>query len=285
MNYLDNNIHPHFSCKPVDIQNSVYVCLVRPEYTGNIGSICRVLDNMGINTPLIVINKKNLLDKDSVKMAVHSKNRLSEALHFKSLKDALESFKVPVLSLAATARIGSASRPHPTLVKEAVQSGLEQLAEQQVKNLLFVFGPESDGLNNEEVGLCNWVVNIPSSEKYKSINLSHAVMIFCYELFSQTSKTLGTVEQIEKTQKNRLISHFLELAEKVSFILPKDPLKMKPRLQKILQTCLPNHIEDVKTLHGFINQVVRSLEKGYPDIKGRYKRLTQTDKSLHYDKE
>jgi tRNA/rRNA methyltransferase len=284
MSYFDFEINPKLYANPVDIQDSVYVCLVRPEYTGNIGSICRVVDNMGLNTPLIIINKKNILDRDSVKMSVHSKNRLSEALHFETLKEALDSFKEPILTLASTARIGSSSRPHPSLVKEAVQTGLEKLVSHEVKKLLFVFGPESDGLNNEEVALCNWVVSIPSSDKYKSLNLSHAVMVFCYEFYSQLIHT-QTAEHPEKTQKNRLISHFLELAEKVSFILPNDPLKMKPRLQKILQSCLPNHIEDVKTLHGFINQVVRSLDKGYSDVKGRYKRLTLTDKSLNYDKE
>jgi tRNA G18 (ribose-2'-O)-methylase SpoU len=60
MSYFDFEINPKLYANPVDIQDSVYVCLVRPEYTGNIGSICRVVDNMGLNTPLIIINKKNI---------------------------------------------------------------------------------------------------------------------------------------------------------------------------------------------------------------------------------
>ena len=46
-----------------------------------------------------------------------------------------------------------------------------------------VFGREDKGLFNEELAICTHIINIPSSEIYRSLNLSHAVMICCYELF------------------------------------------------------------------------------------------------------
>jgi len=62
----------------------------------------------------------------------------------------------------------------------------------------------------------------------------------------------------------------LQLADEVGFILPGDPYKMKPRLEEILSH-LPNHLQEVKTLHGLIDQIVRTLRKGEIDLKGRYK--------------
>jgi tRNA C32,U32 (ribose-2'-O)-methylase TrmJ len=77
---------------------------------------------------------------------------------------------------------------------------------------------------------------------------------------------------VKPSQKGRLISHLVEVAEQVGFILPDDPHKMRPRLEQILLGVLPNHIEDVKTLHGLLDQIARSVKKGGPDFKGRFRR-------------
>ncbi len=45
------------------------------------------------------------------------------------------------------------------------------------------FGSEKEGLTNEELSLCHRYVRIPSSESFPSLNLAHAVMVICYELF------------------------------------------------------------------------------------------------------
>jgi TrmH family RNA methyltransferase len=47
-----------------------------------------------------------------------------------------------------------------------------------------VFGRESSGLTNEEIGLCDLSFTIQTSEEYPSMNLSHAVTVVLYHLFS-----------------------------------------------------------------------------------------------------
>ena len=40
-----------------------------------------------------------------------------------------------------------------------------------------MFGPEASGLSNLDLSYSNYVVQIPSSPKFKSMNLSHSITI------------------------------------------------------------------------------------------------------------
>jgi len=46
-----------------------------------------------------------------------------------------------------------------------------------------VFGNERTGLEDDELELCNIASHIPVNDAFPSLNLSHAVMIYAYELF------------------------------------------------------------------------------------------------------
>lgn len=262
----------HSSC--VQTRKKLHVILVRPERGGNVGSAARALANMGINGTFTVVGDKSVVNSECLKFAKHARERVENIRFVGSLKEGLDLIPSPKLTLASTARVGSPGRPHPVRVGTAVERGISKLLNQEIENLVFVFGCESDGLCNEDVALCDWVVTIPSSEEYRSLNLSQSVLIFCHE--ANTKLTLDSEEsEISKpSQKQRLVRHLLEISEEVGFILPGDPYKMRPKLDAIFSK-LPNHIPEVKTLHGLLDQVRRSVKRGTPDIKGRY--LTKWD--------
>lgn len=78
-----------------------------------------------------------------------------------------------------------------------------------------VFGSESNGLSKEEENRCDVLSTIPMQTSYPSINLSHSVMIYAYELFkgdqnqaeiSSTSTDKGEVSRALKEQSNDLLS-------------------------------------------------------------------------------
>jgi tRNA/rRNA methyltransferase/tRNA (cytidine32/uridine32-2'-O)-methyltransferase len=52
-----------------------------------------------------------------------------------------------------------------------------------------VFGNERTGLEDDELELCNFASHIPADDIFPSLNLSHAVMIYAYELFQALSDT------------------------------------------------------------------------------------------------
>ena len=46
-----------------------------------------------------------------------------------------------------------------------------------------MFGPEASGLSNKDLSYSNFILQIPTSPKFKSLNLSHSLTIICYEIF------------------------------------------------------------------------------------------------------
>ncbi len=229
---------------------------------------------MGICGSLRIVGKPESVDTQAWRMAKHAKSRLENALFFPTLKDAVPTTAKPLL-LAATARVGSPNRPHPIRVEIAIERALDKLLYQEVTDIVFVFGPEADGLSNEEIEICDWVVTIPSSEEYRSLNLAQSVLLFSYEVNKQLTQEWQEFQSGGRSQRDRLISHVLGLAETVGFILPGDPYKMRPRLEEILSQ-LPPHLKDVNTLHGLLDQAIRSVKAGQPDIKGRFKHRVET---------
>jgi tRNA/rRNA methyltransferase len=236
---------------------------------------------MGIEGELCIVSSPQIITEESYKLAKHAKDRLEKVLHFTSLEECLARQKElselkPILSLAATARIGSAKRPHPTRVREALQRAIPKLALNQIERLVLVFGAESSGLTNEEIAICDWVVTVPSLQQYRSLNLAQSVLIFCYEANMAMLEDWEKLETPKPSSKEKLIQHMLQVAEDVGFILPGDPFKMRPRLEEIFLR-LPSHIKEMKTLHGLLDQVRRSVTKGAADIKGRYRHVLLKD--------
>ena len=45
------------------------------------------------------------------------------------------------------------------------------------KKIGFVFGSEASGLTNNEISYANYTLNIPTNDKFRSLNLSHSVII------------------------------------------------------------------------------------------------------------
>ncbi len=269
------NPYKVFHSSHPDLRKSVHVVLVRPEVPGNVGSVARSLANMGIEGTFTIVGSPDIISGDALKLAKHAASRFETVRHAATLAEALAGKTPLALTIAATARVGSPNRPHPLRVREAMEKAVEKLTTGQQDSLYLVFGPESDGLLNEEIDLCDWVVTIPSSPGYRSLNLAQSVLLFSYEVRLNLLKEWTDFEAPKLSQKDRLIQHLIKAAETVGFVLPGDPMKMRPRLEEIF-SLLPNHIKDVKTLHGLIDQIIRSVQKGEADFKGRYRHVVES---------
>ena len=158
------------------LQN-IRIVLVEPQSSGNIGSVCRVLMNMGI-TDLAVINPHDRHDWDEAKrLACHADNLLDARKTFQTLEEALADCTV----VAGTSARTGMHRDHAGLPREIAPIIIDSAAAGH--KCALVFGREDTGLTTEELSACTHIINIPSSEIYRSLNLSHAVMVCCYELF------------------------------------------------------------------------------------------------------
>jgi tRNA/rRNA methyltransferase len=100
-----------------------------------------------------------------------------------------------------------------------------------------VFGPEDKGLCNEDLALCTQIVQIPSSERYLSLNLSHAVMVCCYELFVAADRFEASVEKSPEAPsalRERMFSMWEQTLLDIGFMKEEKAEHMMLGLRRIL---------------------------------------------------
>src|SRR3989304_4774174 len=70
-----------------------------------------------------------------------------------------------------------------------------------------LFGREDRGLLNEEIPVCDMLLEIPTSEEYPSVNLSHAVFTVCYHLFSAQMPRKAAIKAAPKEEVEQMYDH------------------------------------------------------------------------------
>lgn len=155
--------------------DNISIILVEPQSAGNIGSVARAMENTGFSN-LVLINPVDYKNNEAYSMACNACGTLLKAEVFGNIRDAI---KDSGLVVGTTRRKGRERYPVLTL-QEAIPNILIAAKRNKVSIL---FGREDKGLKNDEIKLCDMLVEIPTHKKYPSLNLSHAVFLTCYELF------------------------------------------------------------------------------------------------------
>ncbi len=154
----------------------ISVVLVEPETAGNVGSVARAMKNFGLRNLVLVNPQCNHLDLDAFSRAKHAGAILKKAVVMKGFGE-LKAFDTLVATTAALGTDYNVAR---------LPLSPEQLAEKLKgcgrRKVAVVFGREGTGLRNSEVMKCDFVVSIPSSVRYRALNISHAAAIIFYEL-------------------------------------------------------------------------------------------------------
>jgi tRNA/rRNA methyltransferase/tRNA (cytidine32/uridine32-2'-O)-methyltransferase len=153
--------------------SDVVIVLVRSEGSGNIGAVCRAMKNCGLSRLRLV--KPFTPDEAVIRArAVHAVDVWEKAETFDRLAPALVDCGVVI---GATRRRGN-KRGLSMLPEEAAR-----FIQNRSGTAALVFGNERDGLEDAELALCSFSSHIPTADDFPSLNLSHAVQIFAYELF------------------------------------------------------------------------------------------------------
>jgi len=159
-----------------ELLNGAAVVLVKPRLPENIGATARVVSNMGLGRLILVRPERWDLER-MLALAVRLGRPiiLDEVRLTTSLAEAVSGFQFVV---GASARLGRFRRP-TGWPREVMEEAAGLLPANRVA---LVFGPEKDGLTNEELGLCHRLVQIPTSPRASSLNLAQAVAVLAYEL-------------------------------------------------------------------------------------------------------
>jgi tRNA/rRNA methyltransferase/tRNA (cytidine32/uridine32-2'-O)-methyltransferase len=157
--------------------SDIIIILCRATEPGNVGAVCRAMKNMGLSR-LRLVSPGPLDEEKLCARAVHAEDVWEGARVFGSLGEAAADCSL----LAGTTRRRGRKRKSVTLEPRALAAWLGERSPADGR-IALVFGNERTGLEDGELDLCSVASHIPVSEDCPSLNLSHAVQIYAYELF------------------------------------------------------------------------------------------------------
>jgi tRNA/rRNA methyltransferase len=163
--------------------SQVRIILVETAGALNLGSVARVMKNMGLSQLVLVNPQCDRYSEEAQHMAVHAKNILNNAQIVADLPTALVGCS---RAIATTSEPRSLDTP-----LEPLRSTLPWLVATPQPTAL-IFGREDSGLSNAELNYAQRFVAIPSHQDYPSLNLAQAVAICCYELYQLTLNDVST---------------------------------------------------------------------------------------------
>lgn len=207
--------------------SQVVIVLVRPLYSGNIGSTCRAMKNMGLST-LRLVSPQNFDPEQARWMAAGADDVLQAAQHVETLEDALADVGCVV---GTTARDRHQLYPIVT-ARELPSWILPRLGRGRVAIL---FGPEDFGLDNDAMGRCEALVRIPTVG-LSSLNLAQAVLVVCYELMMahppEVERGQWKVATVE--ERERLVLSLTTLVERVEFLRGRNMELLRGKLRGMM---------------------------------------------------
>ena len=232
----------------MELKERISVVLVGTQSPGNIGMVCRAMKNMGL-ADLRLVNPCQVDHLDAIKFAVSARNLLDSARIFGSLEEAIADCE---FSVATTRRHGKYRNEiwSPGEVVERFSSCAPG------SRLAMVFGREDSGLTTEEVALCRWQSTITTADEFGSLNLSQAVLIFCYEFLK------GAVPAAEKQPRELagsaslepLYGHMERTLLRIGYLNPQNPDHMMRTMRRIFSRAELDERE-VSSLRGLLSQI------------------------------
>jgi tRNA/rRNA methyltransferase len=198
------------------ILDNIYIVLVGTIAPGNIGSTARAMKNMGLSHLCLVRPQCKITD-EAFWMATNAGDILRAAHQAETLHDAIAPAGYVVGTTARTRRWRKFAAPG-----EMAHKALALAAHNKVA---IVFGPEDKGLSNDELQLCHDIVSIPTAPGGSSLNLSHAVMIVCYELFCSLQKG-GAHKEVTRAQAaemETMYDHMRSALLEIGFLNTQNP--------------------------------------------------------------
>ena len=150
------------------------VCLVRPQMGENIGAVARVMLNFGLTGLRLVSPRDRWPNPKAQAVAVGADRVLDAARVEWRLEDATAD---ATLVVAATARPRGMEKPvwGPREAAEKLRTAIAS-GERPV----VVFGPESSGLETEEVARAEAILTLPINPGFASLNLAQTVAVFAF---------------------------------------------------------------------------------------------------------
>ena len=197
--------------------SSITFILHKPQLSENIGACARAIKNFDFNK-LAVINPKPTFPNDKIiATSVGAKEIIKNCKVYENLETSLKNIDYLI---ATSSRFRNKNIKHISL---------NQLSKIDFsKEIGFLFGSEASGLSNSEIVYANCTMQIPTNPNFKSLNLSHSVIIVAQVVssliklkrsnFKKSQKVKSASKKDIQSMINLCISHL----ESKNFFKPSE---------------------------------------------------------------
>lgn len=231
------------------------VILVSPQLPENIGAVARVMSNFGIEALRIINPRESHLHPKAIATSTHGAFILKKATLYLSLEESIEDLHF-VFATSAFLRVIDKCVIYPRQAAQEISKHINN-----TNKVGIIFGRESSGLSNSEINLANKIINIPTFDVNRSLNLAQAVSIIAYEfMIAQNYKQFIRKDSIEdnlahRTELNILMQRVLSLLKtKKFFLFPEKEGQMTEKVMNILIKSTLTRSE-IKIIHGILSAI------------------------------
>ena len=197
--------------------NNIFFILHKPQLSENIGACARGMKNFNFNN-LIIVDPKPIFPNDKIlATSVGAKNIINKAKNFKSLENSLKNIDIV---------IATSSRFRNKNIKHIQLEDLKKI--NYNKKVGFLFGSEASGLSNNEISYANYTLQIPTNPDFKSLNLSHSLIIIAQYVSSiiyskvPSFKKSNKVKSASKKEIIAMANLCIKNLEEINFFKTKD---------------------------------------------------------------
>ena len=197
--------------------NNITFILHKPQLSENIGACARAMKNFNFHK-LSIIEPKPIYPNDKIlATSVGAKDIIKKSKVFSSVDASIKNIDYVI---ATSARFRNKNIKH---IK------LEDLKKIDFKKKIgFLFGSEASGLSNKEISYANFTLQIPSNPIFRSLNLSHSLIIIAQyvssiiNLKSLPFKKSKKVKSASKKEIQAMVTLCIKNLDQINFFKPKE---------------------------------------------------------------
>jgi len=195
--------------------SNVHFILFKPQLAENIGACARALKNFNFSKLKIVSPKISFPNEKVFATSVGAKDIINASKVYCNFEDAIKNTNCVI---ATSSRIRKKNYKYLSL-NELRKINFKQ-------KIAIVFGPEASGLTNNELSYANYVIKLPTNNKFQSLNLSHCVILLCHEIFKILNKKIKKFDsryknkQVNKEELNKFVNFLVNSLDQIRFLQP-----------------------------------------------------------------
>ena len=198
-------------------KNNISFILHKPQLSENIGACARAIKNFDFKK-LILIDPKPIFPNDKIlATSVGAKNIIKQCKVFESLEKSIKNIDIV---------IATSNRFRNKNIKHISLDDLKKIDFK--KKVAFLFGSEASGLSNNEISYSNYTLQIKTNPDFKSLNLSHSLIIIAQQVSNLLSirtnifKKSNKIKMASKKDIQSMLKVCLKNLEEINFFKQKE---------------------------------------------------------------